>query len=97
MRMKVRIAMLCERRQTQIGHRRWRLHLQEIFRMGRFMETVAAGKEREGCRASPQMGFPHSTSAKVKVKSFSRVHLLATPWTVTYQVSPSLGFSRQEY
>lgn len=57
MRMKVRIAMLCERRQTQIGHRRWRLHLQEIFRMGRFMETACRGQEREGCRASPAGGF----------------------------------------
>ena len=28
---------------------------------------------------------------------FSRVRLLATPWTVAYQVPPSMGFSRQEY
>ena len=34
---------------------------------------------------------------KVKVKSLSRVRLFATPWTVAYQVSPSIGFSRQEY
>ena len=34
---------------------------------------------------------------KVKVKSLSRVLLSATPWTVAYQASPSLGFSRQEY
>ena len=34
---------------------------------------------------------------KVKVKSLSRVRLLATPWTATYQVPPSMGFSRQEY
>ena len=32
-----------------------------------------------------------------KVKLLSRVRLLATPWTVAYQVPPSLGFSRQEY
>ena len=31
------------------------------------------------------------------VKSLSRVRLFATPWTVAYQASPSLGFSRQEY
>ena len=35
--------------------------------------------------------------AKVKVKSFSCVRLFATPWTVAYQASPSMGFSRQEY
>ena len=35
---------------------------------------------------------------KVKVKSekWSRVRLFATPWTVAYQVPPSMGFSRQE-
>ena len=27
---------------------------------------------------------------------FSRVQLFATPWTVAYQASPSMGFSRQE-
>ena len=34
---------------------------------------------------------------KVKVKSLSRVWLLATPWTATYHAPPSMGFSRQEY
>ena len=34
---------------------------------------------------------------KVKVKSFSHVRLLATPWTAAYQAPPSMGFSRQEY
>ena len=31
------------------------------------------------------------------MKSLSRVQLFATPWTVTHQVPPSMGFSRQEY
>ena len=30
------------------------------------------------------------------MKSFSHVRLVATPWTVAYQVPPSMGFSRQE-
>ena len=34
---------------------------------------------------------------KVKVKSLSLVQLFVTPWTVVYQASPSMGFSRQEY
>ena len=34
---------------------------------------------------------------KVRVKSLSWVRLLATPWTVAHQASPSMGFSRQEY
>ena len=33
---------------------------------------------------------------KVKVKSLSRVRLLATPWTAAQQALPSMGFSRQE-
>ena len=33
---------------------------------------------------------------KVKVKSLSRVRLLATPRTVAHQAPPSMGFSRQE-
>ena len=33
----------------------------------------------------------------MKVKSLSRVRLLATTWTAAYQAPPSMGFSRQEY
>jgi len=41
--------------------------------------------------------FPDPKIKKVKVKLLSRVQLFATPWTIAYQASPSLGFSRQEY
>ena len=34
---------------------------------------------------------------KVKVKSLSCVRLFAIPWSVAYQASLSMGFSRQEY
>ena len=34
---------------------------------------------------------------KVKVKLLSRVRLFATLWTVAYQASMFMGFSRQEY
>ena len=33
----------------------------------------------------------------MRVKSLSRVRLLATPWTAAHQAPPSMGFSRQEY
>ena len=33
----------------------------------------------------------------MKVKSLSHVQLFATPWTVVYQASPSIGFSKQQY
>ena len=42
--------------------------------------------------------FPFFTSLdQDQVKSFSRVQLFATPWTVAYHAPPSMGFSRQEY
>ena len=31
------------------------------------------------------------------MKSLSCVQLFATPWIITYQAPPSMGFSRQEY
>ena len=43
------------------------------------------------------ISFSNAGKWKVKVKSFSRVRLLATPWTTAYQAPPSLGFSRQEH
>ena len=39
--------------------------------------------------------FSSAGKWKVKVKSFSRVQLLVTPWTAAYQAPPSMGFSRQ--
>ena len=41
-------------------------------------------------------GPPPGLQMKVKVKSLSRVRLFMTPWTVAYQGSLSVGFSRQE-
>ena len=32
----------------------------------------------------------------MKVKSLSRVQLVATPWTAAYKAPPSMGFARQE-
>ena len=43
------------------------------------------------------ISFSSAWKWKVKVKSLSRVRLLATLWTVAYQAPPSMGFSRQEY
>ena len=51
------------------------------------------------------ISFSNAWKWKVKVKSlrlstwklYSRVRLLATPWTAVYQASLSMGFSRQEY
>jgi len=43
------------------------------------------------------ISFSNAWKWKVKVKSLSRVQLLATPRTTAYQAPPSMGFSRQEY
>ena len=43
------------------------------------------------------ISFSNACKWKVKVKSLSRVWLLATPWTAAHQAPPSMGFSRQEY
>ena len=43
------------------------------------------------------ISFSSAWKRKVKVKSLSRVRLLATPWTAAHQAPLSMGFSRQEY
>ena len=43
------------------------------------------------------ISFSSAWKWKVKVKSLSRVLLLATRWTAAYQAPLSMGFSRQEY
>ena len=43
------------------------------------------------------ISFSNTWKWKVKVKSLSRVWLLATPWTAAYQAPQSREFSRQEY
>ena len=43
------------------------------------------------------ISFSNAWKWKVKVKSFIRVWLPATPWTAAYQAPPSMGFSRQEH
>ena len=43
------------------------------------------------------ISFSNAWKWKVKVKLFSCVWLLATPWTTGYQAPLSMGFSRQKY
>ena len=43
------------------------------------------------------ISFSNAWKWKVKVKSLSRVWLIATSWTAAYQAPPLMGFSRQEY
>ena len=43
------------------------------------------------------IAFSNAGKWKVKVKSLSRVRLLATPWNAAHQAPPSMGFSGQEH
>ena len=43
------------------------------------------------------ISFFNAWKWKVKVKSLSRVQLLATPWTAAFQAPLPMGFSWQEY
>ena len=43
------------------------------------------------------ISFSNAWKWKVKMKSLSRVRLLATLWTAAHQAPPAMGFSRQEY
>ena len=43
------------------------------------------------------LAFSNAWKWKIKVKSLSRVWLLATTWTTAHQAPPFMGFSRQEY
>ena len=43
------------------------------------------------------ISFSNAWKWEVKVKSLSRVRLLATPWTAAHQAPLSVWFSRQEY
>ena len=43
------------------------------------------------------ISFSSAWKWKVKVKTLSRVQLLATPWTAAHQAPLPMGFSGQEY
>ena len=50
-----------------------------------------------GCEIFLKLIGQEIIKERKKVKSLSCVQLFVTPWTVAYQVPPSMGFSRQEY
>ena len=43
------------------------------------------------------ISFSNAWKWNMKMKSLSRIRLLAIPWTAAHQAPPSMGFSRQEY
>ena len=71
----------------------------------RVLEWVAisfsrgSSRPRDRTRVSciPGNNYLHYLHHSLKVKLLSRIRLFPIPWTVAYQASPSMGFSRQEY
>ena len=64
---------------------------------GKFISPLCSGPGLHATSELPNhWDVAHRCTPKVKVKSLSRVRFFATPWTVAYQVPPSMGFSRQE-
>ena len=63
-------------------------------RGGRLLRSVLHAVHRLGDGVGP---WRTGVWALIKVKPLSRVRLFATPWTVVYLASPSMGFSRPEY
>ena len=54
--------------------------------------------EGETSHDTPYTGWLYQMMWKEKkAKWLSHVWLFATPWTIAYHASPSMGFSRQEY
>ena len=41
--------------------------------------------------------YTGDTHTHTGIKCFSCVQLFVTPWTITYQAPPTIGFSRQEH
>ena len=66
----------------------------------RHRHTEQTYVHREGKVGGDKLGDQNwhiHTTMYSEVKLLSCVRLFATPWTVTYEVPPSVEFSRQEY
>ena len=58
---------------------------------------IIAAEGFPGGSESKESACNAGSTLKMKVKSFSRIWLSATQWTVAHQAPMSMGFSRQEY
>ena len=79
----------------------WYSHLLKNFPQFAVTHTVkgfgVVNKAEEDVFSGTLLLFYGPVKKWSEVKSLSHVWHFATPWTVAYQASPSMGFSRQEY
>ena len=76
-----------------VNFQMFRLDLEKAEEPGIKLPTpFRSSQKQESSRNTSEVKWSESEE-----KSLSRVWLFATPWTLAYQASPSMGFSRQEY
>ena len=68
----------------------WMLSFKPAYSLSSFVKRLLSSSLLSAIRMA-------SSIVDMKVKLLSCVWLFATPWTVAYQASLSMGFSRQEY
>ena len=87
----LRVCVLSYLNRVRLSATPWTIALQAPLSLGFSRQEYWSGLP------FPSPVIKYEVSEMSEVKSLSRVQLFATPWTVTYQVPPSLGFSRQEH
>ena len=77
----------------------WRGRVQKNFAFAEFLSSPGLYTAKKFSCVGEELCVLEvkEIKVKVKVKSLSRVRLFEIPWTVVYQASLSMGFSRQEY
>ena len=83
--------MLCHLSRVRLSATPWTMACQALLSIGFSRQEYWSGLP------FPSPVRKYEVSEVSEVKSFSRVPLFATPWTVANQAPPSMGFSRQEY
>ena len=81
------------------------LQIRVLLLLSRFMSDSVRPQRQQPSRLPRPWDSPGKNTGAgcrfllqcMKVKSLSRVRLLATPWTAAYHAPPSMGFARQEY
>ena len=74
----------------------WKCYSQYASKFGKLSSGHRTGKGQFSFQ-SQRRAMPKNVLLLLLLSRFSHVRLCATPWTAAHQVSPSMGFSRQEH